>query len=558
MIDNSSGKALPYAHIYLKNNPQVLSTTNLDGYFEIQAKVGDTLAVSFMGYKSQNIPIERIKENIEVNMSALSFNIPTINIEEESDLLYVLVARSRKSMAYYTESAKTYYFQESSINGKTNEMIEAYYNAKFKGYDLEELSIKNGRIGLQEHENGYFINMQSSKAIMMHKLILKNNFFPGSPFGSGKRKLKKEYQLDYQNSYETEKGNKIYEISFIPRDDGGRFFRGTLWIDSSTANIQKVEMEAENCQIHPFQSIFPDGKLEQLDLKLRKTFVEIDSKSYPREIDFSYQLKFTGSEEESFMISSNTLLYAFDYDKQFYLPKISFPIGLDNDYRKINALPYNSAFWMNKPFQLSDKDGQIESFFRSKSTIRARNAIYQDGSQRKSFFEHPYIIWKGERVRMKDMELEKMPPPLDPKEGCVYQENEIIVDQYNFNVQLFMDLNLISDSLNYLTSAIFDPYKSYYYIKQDEVSTVFMNIYFDLAEIQSRKLHSKLDGIQDVQEAEMIYREMMAEFRTISKDYFSEVQRGTKRDALKDWNDEVRKNLGIDNFKIFRLDEIEN
>ncbi|MAY84573.1 MAG: hypothetical protein CMP59_10615 [Flavobacteriales bacterium] len=516
------------------------------------------MVTSFIGYRSETVLVKDDKEELNIALTPLSINISTIEITEESDLLYQLISRSKNTKAYYSKEAKSYLFLESSIEGKTTEMIEAYYNGRFKGYDLEKLELKNGRIGLQDFNDQYFINMQSSRAIMMHELTFSSEYFPKSPIGLSKRKLKKEFKLDYQNRFIDDRGRIIYEVAFQSKEDKRDYFEGVLWIDSLSANIQKIELLAKDCISHPFLPLHEGDKIEEIDLFIRKTFVEYEGFSYPREIDFDYSMKYRRRDNAISSIKTHSLFYIFDYESLFNIPFIYFPEELDNDYRKINALPLSRTFWRNKPFQYKDEDDNIKNFYNSDSTVHARNIVYSNGDTKKSFFEHPYVVWNGNRIRMRNMqrtyESIKLPKA---KENCVASELEIPVDQYNFEIQLFMDIYPLGDSIHYSTAAIFDPYQSYYYYEQDEYSVVLMNIYFDLAEIYNRKLSRALKGIKDAEKAISIYNAINEEFEAVSKDYFSNVQRGKNRSALDSYNDLVRKELGIDNIKIFRLDEME-
>jgi hypothetical protein len=519
--------------------------------------LNDTLVASFIGYEKQLILISD-PSDVKIALKPFSINISTIEITGESDLLYLLVARSKKTKAYNTKEAKSYLFLESSIEGKTTEMIEAYYNGSFKGYDLKKLELKNGRIGLQNYNGQYFINMQSSRAIMMHELFVDDDYFPKSPVGLSKRKLKKTYQLDYQNRFQDGDRKIIYEIGFEPRKENRSYFEGTIWIDSLSANIQKIELKAKDCIHHPFLPLYPDDKIERIDLFVRKTFVEKEGSSYPREIDFDYRMEYRKRDNRIASIKTNSLLYIFDYESLFHIPYFDFPEDLDNDYRKINALPSNPIFWQYKPFQYKDEDGTIDAFFNSDSTLNARNIVYSNGirRERKSFFEHPYIAWNGKRIRMKDMQ--RIGKSKSSEFSAIPGHSmsmETTIDKYNFEVQLFLDIYPLGDSLYYTTAAVFDPFESYYYYEQDAKSAVFMNIYFDLGEIYNRKLTLALKGIKDPDKAIRVYHQIEDEFEQLSKDYFFDVNRGENRSALESYNELVRTELGIDNIKIFRLED---
>lgn len=558
VIDASNGQGLPFGHVVIKNRPSVISTTNQNGGFSITARAGDTLTVSYVGYRTSHAPIRDVNSKVLLRLDPRSIAIGTVEITEESDFLYALLSRSRTSKSPYTEKAKSYLFLESAIEGKTTEMIEAYYNGQFKGYDLESLALKNGRIGLQSFESQYFINMASSRAVMMHALLSQSDYFPESPLGKSKRKLKKTFKLTYSNRFKNEQNGVVYQIDFRPKENPRRHFEGSVWIDSASANIQKIEMQAADTYMHPFVPLFPDAKIEKIDLFIRKTFTKKGDFMYPREIDFNYEMVYRRANGAMSNIKTKSLLYAFQYEEEFNLPYIYFPEGMSNDYRKINALPQNLYFWSHKPFLFKDEEGKVESFFNSDSTLLANDVVYSK-MNRRSFFEHPYVIWRGNRIRMRNMERVKQDPIAlaKQKENCHAEEIDVPIDGYHLEVQLFMDLYDWDDSLYISTAAIFDPFESYFYAEHDKTTTVFLNIYFDLAEIQNRKLHQALRGVNKVEKAKATYEDINQEFKEISKAYFSTVMKGKDRSALMSWNDLVREKLGIDNVAIFGLTEDE-
>lgn len=76
----------------------------------------------------------------------------------------------------------------------------------------------------------------------------------------------------------------------------------------------------------------------------------------------------------------------------------------------------------------------------------------------RSFFEHPYMVWNENRIRIGNMKrtYENIAIPKS-KENFVTKELEIPLDQNHFEVLLFMDVYPIKDSLHISTATIFDP-----------------------------------------------------------------------------------------------------
>ncbi|MBL4710721.1 MAG: hypothetical protein JKY48_20040 [Flavobacteriales bacterium] len=116
-----------------------------------------------------------------------------------------------------------------------------------------------------------------------------------------------------------------------------------------------------------------------------------------------------------------------------------------------------------------------------------------------------------------------------------------------------MDINLVGDSIHVQLATIFDPFTSYSYLEKSPESLAFINILFDLAEIQKRALAKKINGMKDVKLIQKTYDEHVAEFKEIASDYYTSVLGGKKMDEMERWNDYTFLPLGIDNLNAVRL-----
>src|SRR5690606_2083277 len=121
------------------------------------------------------------------------------------------------------------------------------YNATVKGSTIQDLALKNGRAGLAEFDNRYFISFNTSKAIRYLDLVQKNEYLPILPLQQSKRAMKKFYSLKTiaEDEYS-------YQIAFTPKKYPRAYFRGDLWIDKKTGNIRKIELICDNTVVHPF------------------------------------------------------------------------------------------------------------------------------------------------------------------------------------------------------------------------------------------------------------------------------------------------------------------
>jgi len=139
-------------------------------------------------------------------------------------------------------------------------MVECYYNGYLIGPSIDKLLLKNGRIGLDELDNRYFLTFNSSKAISEIELTRKNEFYPSIPFQCGKKELKKAYNLEKEFC-----DDKTCCVKFFPRNEKNHRFSGEAWIDKETSSLLKINLKVENTTRHPFLPAFPADSLYHVD-----------------------------------------------------------------------------------------------------------------------------------------------------------------------------------------------------------------------------------------------------------------------------------------------------
>jgi len=561
VIDSKTQEPLIYASVLNKSNKSG-TVTDLNGKFILNKNnIGDSIIVSYIGFKTKVIvltgkSIDTIVLNPKKNL------LDEVIVIGENSFLYKIVANCRKSIAKQEKTAKTYLSVESYRDGNKIELIENYYNGIMKGYDIKDLKLKNGRIAYKNYKNNQFISTETSLAILYNKLFKKNKSYPINPLSLNKRKMKKYYELSVDSKYKNESDELIYVIKYSPKIKIGKCFYGKLWININTNQLIKIILNIRNSKVSPF---FPIHKgfadIDLLELYITKSFVKINGDMYVISIDFEYTLNYkptipTGS--QSFLISTNAFLYAYNYNSRFVLPKFHFTDNMYQDYLNVSAFPYNAKFWNNiNEFKISGFQQKNDSFAIDTVVNYNRNIMQYDKkfSQRGMFgngsFDRPYIFWSKKRIRFReDFDLSK------------YQE-KLPSDRYNFNIQIYLDINVINDTLDILTKTIFDPNLSYYHFIHSSKSDAFINMYFDLVEIQRLELEKKIkvikekriDNVQKIEQINTVYETNMADLRKISSDFFDDVDRGNNAEGMKYWNLYINEKLGLDNVSIFRLNK---
>ena len=128
-----------------------------------------------------------------------------------------------------------------------------------------------------------------------------------------------------------------------------------------------------------------------------------------------------------------------------------------------------------------------------------------------------------------------------------------MADKYHLGVKLFVDINTYLDSTSIFSATIFDPYVSFYHLPIDNKTHCFINMYFDICEIERRKLENEMKAsLKDVKQFDKTYQELETRFEFIKTQYLKEVDRGTNEPEMKKWNTFVFDQLGINNLAIFK------
>jgi len=114
IIKNAEGESLPFATIYVKEI-DFGTTTNLEGYYEIELKNGEyTVIIQFLGYESR---IEKIKISdadigLDIILQSRSLILPNlVYMAGKEDPAYAIMRRVIARSKYHLYQLKSYHTQ---------------------------------------------------------------------------------------------------------------------------------------------------------------------------------------------------------------------------------------------------------------------------------------------------------------------------------------------------------------------------------------------------------------------------------------------------------------
>ncbi|MDX2360860.1 MAG: carboxypeptidase-like regulatory domain-containing protein [Crocinitomicaceae bacterium] len=546
VIDSLSAKPIPFASLYVEGSSNG-TISNYQGEVELEGvHKEDVLICSYTGYDKKSIAAKFAIHADTIYLTRSAQLIDEVMVLADDAFLYDLILESKKTQSTKPRTSKTYFELETFEGEQQLELFQAYYNGSYSGYEVNGLALKNGRCALSPTTKRVFISIATSKVMYMHKLFQESDYFPTNPMELKRRKLFKYYQLRLSSKYIDNNSRTIYKILCVPKIDDGKYFETAVWIDSASSQLLKVSLKINDAQRHPFELWAGNHDPDDVDIEITKTYLELEGKMYVQSIDFDYSFTHISQFDSTYNMNTRAILYAYDYTNEFDLPLFrETKDHYNSDYHRIQMIPYHNAFWKcTNEFKIKNDAVHENTFLADSSTfsstdLRGRYGLGGDDRQLLT----PFKTWSKNRIRLRNTR----------EETTFSTAPTIAARQYNLKALLYLDINELCDSLQFTSATVFDTYESYYHLPINNQSLAFINLYFDLMEIQRRKLDMKLNACKNLQEMKAAYQEILAASNVLTEKYIKEVQRGTNWASFVEWNALVVNELGIDNISFFGL-----
>ena len=552
--DLKSLKGLPFAAIAIKNSA-IGTLANEDGVFNIAAKMDDTLIIAQIGYERKQIQMSSFVREPIVLLKLKDIQLDEVTVLANNLDLYEVLEKSRDVLMAANESASKVYFTLQTKSDKQNlELVECYYNGYFDSNKIDNLVFKNGRIGLAAANNQYFLNLNSSKVFVFLDLLHGNDHLPHSPFEYKKGRMKKLFILEKAPS-----GNdNFYLIKFLPKRKNDKLFSGEVYIDSKSYSIIKIYLKIANTSFHPFLPLHKNvGEVSRVGIEVSKEFTEEANGYRLSHMTFNYRLTYRRLKNDPRNVGTDTLfdvytqglMYFYDYGNLFYEPQFKYS-GDFSDYQKIALLTYNDNFWsINTGLVRSREMQKAIMYFKNYGSLLNYSKSTSNEVFKKGIFEHSNIVWSGKQRLFVNINH------IVPDTTQTYSfKKEYTEKNYDFRCQIFFDANQCSDSIQYYSASIWDIYQSYYYGEASAITNCFINIYFDLCEIERRKMDRLIHKNKfSILQMDSLYRSTVTSLALIQDQYLEEVEKGNNLLALEKWNNYVYEKLNVDNFNLFSI-----
>ena len=532
-ISDNQGHPLPYATIYNLNNLTGTASSENGTFLLKSANLGDSLTCSYIGFKEQVIVVSSF-DKLEIILQKSVTMMDEISITADDDYLYEWVARIRKKRKTTQKTAKTYYFLQSTIDEQTTEVLESYNNGYYSNLNADLLSIKKGRVGIDSVDGRYFLSTSTSLAMLRHNIWDRKSPFPNNPLNYKKRRLKKLYKLHLDSRYKSD-NNLITVIRFEPLNEDKDLFSGVVAFDDQY-RLRKIELEIQETKTHPFES-FGGITLQTMDIRLTKTFQLIDQKPFLDHIDFDYKIDYLDRGQTPVAVKTKAYIKAYSYEETFSTPIFRFSNHIHRDYRDMTAIPYDSIFWEQiDEFRLFEKQ-EFASEFISKNKVE-NSLLPPSASINNNSLESPYLNWEPMRfmiVELPQEELEK-----------AARDHPYVGDRYYFDFKMYLDSYTLRDSTYIQSAAILDPVRTRYELKITKLDHEWMNMYFDLLEIERRRMDRNLRMLPKPVTREQLeneHRSARSEFIKLANVFREDTKRGRDFYGMEKWKKSIEEEL---------------
>jgi hypothetical protein len=554
LLDQQTQFPLAYANIYNHTTDQG-TISDESGYFLIPLSAKeDSIEISFIGYRTLTLvePFEQ-KQRFYLEPYAMDLGTVVVTADTEDDS-WKWIKEVKKAYQPEDFSSKVYYQMKSFIDQEQVELVEAYYNGSFEGVDINQLKLKCGRSGIQAKEGRYFVNLESSTALASQLLFNHKTSFPSTPFSISNRKMKRIFKFWTKQMYANEKGDSIRVVRFVPRSEQRENFSGSAFIDQKRNALIRLDLEIEDAVLHPFQPIFPDDQLRRVGMHMKRVYrINERNQSEFEQLDLKFTIDYVSNRStlesnpnavKAYEVECRAVLQAYDRNT-FELPAQNLPDVAMYDYILFRTYPHNFDFWAKaNEFSVEDYQGANQAFYDDSSTFTNRDLRFYAGKAQKKtpFVQYAFKTWQPEeRVFFKEQKQAERN----------YRNAAFISDIYDVEAVFFIERNRLLLGAEVISETMLDPFRSFYRMPLTAVAHCFLNIYFDLAEIERRKFMERYDSNWSEVRFLKAYEELVQKMEQIKQAYFAEVDRGQNLEALAKWNDRVKEELGIDNMSIF-------
>lgn len=552
VVDAGDGSPLPYATVLVHSTDRG-TITNGEGEFAVPAlSEDDALRISFVGYRARLVTAAMLAADPLVRLERASFTLSEVTVRPGRAQYDRVMAAVRWLNRAPSVTSRLFFGMETYADTLPMEVLHAFFNTRMRSGRIDGLELKQGRIGITERDGRFYINYNTSRAFALMDILDRRSPFPLSPLAmGGAQEMRREFVAELVSTGSAPDG--VDHLRVTPRKGHGEAFTLELWMEPGSDRVRSLQLSCTDCRRHPFLPLFDHGRIDTVDLRYRQTW-STTGPPLPEVMELDYRMVYAGPD---FMqgFRTHAVMHAYDRSVPFILPLFTYTSEIP-DYRKIGWLPEDSLFWVRQRPPLPTERQQRDMDFLRRNDLR-RGGWYQRLSNERNFLTANYALWDAERR----LWLQAMTSG-DPREtSSRVTEGRSSDHAYSMEgpkvalvTQLYLDMDSMDGMFTHRTATVLDGYRSYYLEPEHPWTACFQNIWFDLCELERRRLEDRLrmPGMT-VERARVLHSEHSTRLASTTEEYLRTTKYGADKEALLPWNDQVRQGLGIDNLALFGL-----
>ena len=537
LLDKIDNNPISFAHISSENN-EISALSNEDGSFSVRLPLQQNLTITHIQYQPFLLTNKELRDTIFLLPS--NYQIEAIEVLADDNKAFRFIKKCKKVLKKQNiaRSCKSYLSLQTHIDNLPQEFIEGYYNSSQRQGMLHSLDLKAGRIAMAPDSlKRYFVTISNTKAILFHDLLSINSNYPINPFSTNR--IRKRYAV--ASFIESKKD--VY-IKLVPKVKGPHFFEMEITMDKLSYAPKLIELYIPETNVHPFIPINGKDLIDKMSLRIKNQYTKYNDQLVLELINFENQYRYHDKSrkfEDVRNISTNAIVFNYKIDEEFLIPLFEYSPD-HNDYRKISFFPFNNAL-LNETRIIDYSSFQkksLEYFKTNGFIVNFYDKQWNMNGKQHEFFEENNIIWsKSERWALK-------PKSFDINKTDIMPPSKV-------EIQHLIDATKTKDSVQILSRNIIDIFQSKYYLNNEPHEMAYINIAFDLSEIELRKTLSKIENLKDLKEIEQIFQIRKQEWEDYYRTYRRETNYGKNLKNLSKYNEIVLIELGINNFTYFKI-----
>ncbi len=546
VLDSESGVPMPFVSIQCEGT-SLGTVTNEEGVFhcKIDTLRSKTLRFSFVGYATKILE-SGAAQNVIVKLDPLPVNLPEMVIHAghgplASDYFFTAAARLKKKKD--SREARTFLSVITASDQDTPlEVMEGFYQCRTSpARGITDIELKCGRFGLIPLDEILFINDNPTDIIRNLSLVNgTGQDLPLNPFGMKYKEAKKLFRFSIDTLISTGT-SALALLRFRPRADSAGLFSGTVLIDTSSFEIQKIVLMIEKATRHPFKPLNKSHSITGLSLKFEMNFRKIDNGIVVFDfILFDYRMNYqAGTRIHS--LKSRSLMVFYDYEQPFVIP-FYIPAPALSDYGKLLSIPFNPTFW------------ERNYIIPTTSTARNYTAYFQQRGITVNFSESPgservipqkVLYWHPDIHLAWDFIGKKNPGWIAFAESGKrhVSKEDLATRKYFLDFQIFLDVNPEPDTCYWQSRSMLFLDNSFYEHPRDTLALSTFDLEFDIAELYRLRMENQFQALMSAgcnkSDFQHIYNKMVKQFEGMRWLCRKETKRGQNKVAYQTWRKRI-------------------